>query len=50
MRGIMECKTPGCIHTAKYMIIENRQTSYYCLICIQNIKNRSSASDLPVEN
>jgi hypothetical protein len=36
----MNCNTPGCIKTAKYLIVENRQTTGYCLSCIQKIKER----------
>ena len=35
----MSCNTQDCIREAKYMIIENRQTHRYCLICITKIKN-----------
>jgi hypothetical protein len=36
----MNCNTTGCARTARYLIIEDRQTVRYCLPCIEKIKER----------
>lgn len=36
----MECSTEGCIKPGRYLIINDRRTERYCLVCIQKIKER----------
>lgn len=42
----MSCHTNNCLNIAKYMILEDKQTHRYCLICITKIKNGSKAESL----